>query len=319
MHRLTRPSAQTPRGIRRRRPTALIATRPAASIARRMRRSLASASTSRGARTTPARSWRSVRRDLGARRSPRTTHSTFDPVVGHVRSRARTTRRCACTPCLRAGPTSSRRLPCTSVAPVGQRDLGDRAAHDLALQRALRHVASAASRCSARRARTCQAPPPSASALGVRRSSSFGEVSACHSSQRGKRASSRSRQRRRRIGERVEAVPAADLDRAELRVVERLPRDVREAAELVARSSAKSLRSSSGGWSRNQSMYCVVLDAGLAHRRSRSRPPSEHARGARRSSRRCRRSPASGGSGTRGRPRSPDSRSAPCPCRRRGW
>ena len=186
MHRLTSPSAQTPRGIRRQ-PTALIARGPRRVAARIGDRS----SAQRDAGAHDAGALVAQRQGhLGARR--RAQHPLdLDPVVGHVRigpeRHAGVLERLAfeLADVLAALALDQRRAG-------GQLDLGDRRrARPCAPARASTR-SSAASPVFWTTRRTRQQSPPSASASAAT-SSSLGEVSACHRSQRGKRATSRSR------------------------------------------------------------------------------------------------------------------------------
>src|SRR5689334_2310558 len=80
-------------------------------------------------------------------------------------------------------------------------------------------------------------------------------------------------QRQRRVAERVKAVPAADLQIAELRMLEAFPRAMRRAAELVL-APAKKLEIVLDRVIAKPVDELVVGDARLAHRR----PDLDHPR-----------------------------------------
>ena len=91
-------------------------------------------------------------------------------------------------------------------------------------------------------------------------------------------ATSASMSAARRVRPGAEEVPAADLDRPELRMLERVPVDEAGAAEHARRSSAACCRSSSTGWSSHQLdvLACRSMPAG-AHRAPELGGPAEHA------------------------------------------
>ncbi len=152
-------------------------------------------------------------------------------------SRARTRRRCASHHLPSSWPRSSRRLPWTSSRARRQRDLGDDAAHDLALQRPLRDVA--------RQPAGVLDDEPHAPMVVAQRVGFGGDELHLRRRQRLPQQPLREarelalEQRRRRVAERVKAVPAADLDAAELRVVERLATECGRRRRACRRSTGR--------------------------------------------------------------------------------
>ena len=212
--------------------------------------------------------------------------------------------------CLRAGRAPSRSLPLHERRALGQAELGDEAAHHLARQRALAHVRRQPARvlhhqrdlpCVPASPRRCVRPPRA-------RARACGEISACHTQPSWESARAPSRGRRGGGFENAwKRFQPPISTRSELRMVERLPRDVTDAAELLV-APAEELQVVLDRMVAEPVDVLVVGDAGLAHRRPDLDDPGEHAEMLVDPVERAADHRPSGGSGTRDRRRCWDSR-----------
>ena len=160
------------------------------------------------------------------------------------------------------------------LAIAGNGNLRDHAAYDLAFQRALAHVARQPTRI-------LHDEPHPPRALAKRECIGRDQLELRREQRLPQQPVRKSRDLAleelwRRIAEGVESVPAADLDGTELRMVERLPAEMRQSAELVL-APAKYLQVILDRMIAEPVDVEILLDARLAHRAPDLHDPAEHA------------------------------------------